>query len=68
MTAEIHKHPMTLATHLTDALTDAIVSGEIPAGEKIGEPGLAKKFNVSRGPLREAIRRLAGRGPERLES
>ena len=62
MTAEIHKHPTTIATRLTDELTDAIVTGQIPAGEKISEPDLAKRYHVSRGPLREAIRRLEGRG------
>jgi DNA-binding GntR family transcriptional regulator len=62
MTAEIHKHPETIATRLTDELTDAIVTGQIPAGEKISEQDLANRFDVSRGPLREAIRRLEGRG------
>ena len=62
MPAEVHKHPTTIATRLTDDLTDAIVKGEIAAGQKISEPDLAKRYEVSRGPLREAIRRLEGRG------
>lgn len=62
MNVEIHKHPTTIATRLTDELTDAIVTGQIPAGKKISEPALAKQYAVSRGPLREAIRRLEGRG------
>ena len=62
MTADIHKHPNTIATRLTHELTDAIVTGGIPAGKKISEPELAKQYVVSRGPLREAIRRLEGRG------
>ena len=36
----------------------AIVEGNIAAGSKISEPGLAKRFNVSRAPLREALARL----------
>ena len=62
MTAELHKHPTTIASRLTEELTDAIVTGEIAAGEKISEQDLANRYNVSRGPLREAIRRLEGRG------
>ena len=49
-----------LADRLSDALITAVVRGEIPAGAKINEPVLARQFNVSRGPLREAIRRLEG--------
>ena len=62
MTAELHKHPTTIASRLTEELTDSIVTGEIAAGEKISEPDLASRYDVSRGPLREAIRRLEGRG------
>ncbi|MDV6314983.1 GntR family transcriptional regulator [Idiomarina sp. HP20-50] len=36
----------------------AIVEGNIAAGCKISEPELAKRFNVSRAPLREALARL----------
>lgn len=54
-------HP-TMADRLSDALTDAIVDGEMPQGMKISEPELARRYKVSRGPLREAIRRLEGRG------
>lgn len=38
----------------------AIVRGELPPGSKINEPQLSKHFGISRGPLREAIRRLEG--------
>jgi DNA-binding GntR family transcriptional regulator len=50
----------TLADRLGEALITAVVRGEIPAGARINEPALAKRFDVSRGPLREAIRRLEG--------
>ncbi|WP_173919976.1 GntR family transcriptional regulator [Pseudidiomarina piscicola] len=36
----------------------AIVEGDIAAGSKISEPELAKRFDVSRAPLREALARL----------
>lgn len=39
-----------------------IVSGQLPMGSKLGEEVLAARFGVSRGPLREALRRLEGRG------
>ncbi|GAB1257500.1 GntR family transcriptional regulator [Aurantivibrio plasticivorans] len=42
------------------ALRTAIVKGEIAPGSKINEPQLATQLGVSRGPLREAIRRLEG--------
>lgn len=48
----------TLSGKTTTALREAIISGQIAPGEKLNEPRLAEQFNVSRGPLREAIRRL----------
>ena len=39
-----------------------IVSGQLEMGSKLGEELLASRFGVSRGPLREALRRLEGRG------
>ncbi len=50
----------TLATNVMDRLVTAIVKGEIPPGTKISEPELARTYGISRGPLREAIRRLEG--------
>jgi DNA-binding GntR family transcriptional regulator len=44
-----------------DLLEAEIVSGRIPMGAKLGEEVLAGRFGVSRGPLREALRRLEGR-------
>lgn len=48
----------TVADRVFDQLRRAIVEGEIPAGSKLSEPALAERFAVSRGPLREAMRRL----------
>lgn len=50
----------TLSGELTQTLRDAIITGEIPQGAKLSEAKLAKELDVSRGPLREAIRRLEG--------
>ena len=48
----------TLSEQVFDTLKEAIVSGELPQGSKITEDQLAKQYGISRGPLREAIRRL----------
>jgi len=51
----------TLADRVYQQITDAIIQGNLPPGAKISEPELARRFGVSRGPLREAIRRLQER-------
>jgi DNA-binding GntR family transcriptional regulator len=51
----------TLAERLVETLTDAIMQGELPLGSKISEPALARRYGVSRGPLREALHRLQER-------
>ena len=48
----------TLAERVFQQLQSAIVRGELAPGTKITEPGLAKAYGISRGPLREAMRRL----------
>lgn len=49
-----------LSSELTASLRDAIITGEIEQGSRLSETKLAERFDVSRGPLREAIRRLEG--------
>ncbi|WP_089175901.1 GntR family transcriptional regulator [Bosea sp. AS-1] len=53
------------AKSLVDAVTErleaAILGGELAPGSRLSEQRLATAFGVSRGPLREAIRRLEGR-------
>ncbi|GGE54091.1 GntR family transcriptional regulator [Agaricicola taiwanensis] len=46
---------------VTERLESAIISGELVPGSRISELALANSLGVSRGPLREAIRRLEGR-------
>lgn len=50
-----------LVDGVTERLEGAIVSGELAPGTKISEQALARSLGVSRGPLREAVRRLEGR-------
>ncbi len=46
---------------VTERLETAIFKGDLEPGSRLSEQGLAKALGVSRGPLREAIRRLEGR-------
>lgn len=48
----------TLTDDLTQRLTTEIVEGVLALGSKISEPELAKRYGVSRGPLREALVKL----------
>lgn len=46
---------------VAERLEAAIISGALEPGAKLSEQALAASLGVSRGPLREAIRRLEGR-------
>jgi DNA-binding GntR family transcriptional regulator len=46
---------------VAERIEAAIISGALEPGAKLSEQGLAASLGVSRGPLREAIRRLEGR-------
>lgn len=50
-----------LTDQLFDQLSEAIVLGTFAPGSKLSEPKLAAQYGVSRGPVREAIRRLEER-------
>jgi DNA-binding GntR family transcriptional regulator len=47
---------------IADKLRRAIGHGELKPGAQLGEAELARKFGVSRGPLREAMQRLTQEG------
>ena len=47
---------------LTDKLRDAIIFGDMTPGSRVVEEEIAAHYQVSRSPVREAIRRLAGDG------
>jgi len=52
----------TRADEAFDCLQTAIITGELAPGEKIGELELCSRFELTRGPLREALGRLESRG------
>lgn len=56
-----NKESRTLADRVFTQLQDDIVLGVLAPGAKLGETELAGRYGVSRGPLREAIRRLEAR-------
>jgi DNA-binding GntR family transcriptional regulator len=47
---------------LADEIESLILSGELAPGSRLDEQGLAQRFEVSRTPVREALRRLANTG------
>lgn len=62
MTAALEKVlPRSLVDIVAERLEGAIIEGRLEPGAKLSEQGLAASLGVSRGPLREAIRRLEGR-------
>ncbi len=52
----------TFRQHIAERLRSAILSGEIAPGAALVETALATQFDVSRGPLREALRELIEEG------
>lgn len=58
VTSPMARAPVTTSDRVQLEIQQAIVSGTIPAGSKISEPELARRFDVSRAPLREALARL----------
>jgi DNA-binding GntR family transcriptional regulator len=52
----------TRADRVREALADDILAGRLQAGTRLDETSLAKRFDVSRTPVREALRELAATG------
>lgn len=52
----------TIRLHIAERLRQAILGGELPPGTALVETALAAQFEVSRAPLREALRQLAEEG------
>ena len=48
--------------HIRDMLVARILDGTYPAGLQLKELSLAREFNVSQAPIREALRELEGSG------
>jgi len=53
---------VTLSDELQDTLEDLIVSGVLKPGTRLDEGELSERFQVSRTPVREALKALAGTG------
>jgi GntR family transcriptional regulator of gluconate operon len=51
-----------LGTHVAHQLRYAVITGQLAAGQRLVEHVLAEQFNVSRGPIRDALRELAQEG------
>lgn len=51
-----------LATAIADELRDDILSGRLPSGSRLVEETLARRFGVSRMPVREALAQLDSEG------
>ena len=47
---------------LADDIRELVLGGEIQPGAKLDEQALAARFQVSRTPVREALRQLASTG------
>jgi DNA-binding GntR family transcriptional regulator len=52
----------TTVDRLLDGLRNGILSGRFAPGQRLIEADLTREFGVSRGPLREAFRRLSAEG------
>src|SRR5262249_3032424 len=48
--------------HIRDVLVARILDGTYPPGTQLKELSLAREFNVSQAPIREALRELEGSG------
>ncbi len=60
--AQIGASHKSLNHAVTDALRQAILNGEFKPGERLTEASLAATFNVSRNPIRDALRALQVEG------
>jgi DNA-binding GntR family transcriptional regulator len=60
--AEHADHATTLPASVADRLRELIIEGELTAGTRLNERALCERMNVSRTPLREALRLLASEG------
>ena len=51
-----------LRVQVYNYLVDQILNGDLKPGDSIAESKLASEFNISRTPVREAVRQLAASG------
>ena len=57
----------TLSSIVTERLRELVTNGTLEPGAQLSEVELAKRFGVSRGPIREALQRLVQEGLLRSE-
>ena len=60
--ATANPYKVTRAEELRLQLADEIVRGALAPGSPLDETDIARRFNVSRTPVREALRQLAASG------
>ena len=58
----VESQPASLHQDLLEQLRDYITEGNLPPGSRVPERELCEKFEVSRTPLREALKVLASEG------
>ncbi|MEV0583460.1 GntR family transcriptional regulator [Nonomuraea sp. NPDC050310] len=56
----------TRSEEIRQRIADDIVSGRLRPGQKLDEPALAERYQVSRTPVRDALRQLSGTGLVRI--
>src|SRR4029079_3612254 len=59
--------PTTLAIEIARHLREQILSGALPAGERVNETRITRELALSRSPVREALRILESEGLVTLE-
>ncbi len=60
MQMDIENDQRTLGDQAFEQVFNLILSGELPLGGTVNEANPAQQFNISRGPVREAVQRLQG--------
>lgn len=65
--AAMTARPVSRAETIAAALEGEIVLGDLPPGQRLDEQAIGNRFNVSRTPVREALRLLAASGLISLE-
>jgi DNA-binding GntR family transcriptional regulator len=58
----VTSRPRTMAEQTAEAIVEAAAEGRIRPGERLIETDLAREMNISRVPVREALRMLEGQG------
>ena len=61
------QNPKTMVDEIFQLILSDIIEGRIAQGEPVNELAIAKKLDVSRGPVREAVKRIEGVGLIRKE-